>query len=90
MAANAVKKRDSDVSAAKPLPEKTRSVMGKRGPRKLAVGGNNVNGIVRQLNAMDVVKDEGTSEASVSEVGRRKKAPMKIRKGMGMGYGRAG
>lgn len=90
MAANAVKKKDSDVSAAKTLPEKTRGVLGKRGPRKLAVGGNNVNGVARQLNAMDVVKDEGTSEASVSEVGRRKKAPMKIRKGVGVGYERAG
>lgn len=91
VAANAAKRRFSDVSFAKPQSESTRSAPGKRGPRKLVgMVEKNMDRGVRQLNEMNVVREGGKSEASLSEIGRRKRVPMKIRKSVGIGNGQAG
>lgn len=42
------------------------------------------------MNEMNVVREGGKSEASLSEIGRRKRVPMKIRKSVGIGNGQAG
>jgi hypothetical protein len=82
-------KRTASVANGPPPPNQKGTVNSSTGPRKRNGGGGsgNVNGIVRQLDGMNVNgeqhkgSDSGTSGANGIE--GRKKAPVKLRRGSG-------